>query len=261
MTSNSDLRQFACEMALAAGKLIGDMAQKPLEVTTKGFRDTVTAADYAAQKLIVDLVRARYPEHGFIGEEEDDSLSDDAEVLWIIDPIDGTSNYARNVPLSTVSIAAAVNGVVVAGAIYDPSRGELFSAELNKGAWLNNTPIQVSPIDDIGNAIVSFDWSRSQANRERMLATLNNLAYEAKTLRSIGSAAIVMGWVAAGRIDVYFNFQLGAWDIAAGALIIAEAGGKVSGLDNSPFDVQDSNTWTAISNGKLHPVFLDLLNR
>lgn len=261
MTSTSELRQLACEMARAAGKLIREMAQKPLETMLKGFRDTVTAGDYAAQKLIVDTVRSRYPDHGFIGEEEDESLSDDAEVVWIIDPIDGTSNYARNVPLFTVSIAAAIDGIVVAGAIYDPSRDELFSAERNQGAWLNDQPIHISNTDQVGNAIVSFDWSRSQANRQRMLATLNHIAYEAKTIRSIGSAAVVFGWVACGRIDIYFNFQLGAWDIAAGALIIEEAGGQVSGLDGRSFDIQDETTWTLVTNGKLHSTALALLNK
>ena len=263
MTTGAELRQAACEAALAAGKLIVEMAQKPLEVSLKGFRDTVTAADYAAQKLIIDTIHARYPDHGFVGEEDDDATAGEADyagTVWIIDPVDGTSNYARGVPLSTVSVAVATGGVVMAGAIYDPWREELFSAELNGGAFLNEQPIRVSIVNDMARALVTFDWSRAQENRRRLLNMLENVAFNSKTVRSIGSAAIVMAWIAAGRVDAYFNLQLSAWDIAAAALIISEAGGHVAGLDGTPFDIQNPNTWATASNKILHPNLLALLN-
>ncbi len=242
----------AKSIAREAGKLILDCFGRERELTKKGFRDFVTDADYAAQNLIVARVREQFPAHGFLAEEEDTTLSDEAEYVWIIDPVDGTTNYSRNIPLFSVSIGVVQAGKPIVGVIYDPMRDELFWGTKGRGAFLNGQSIHVSGIDSLGDAIIGHDWSRPPAMRDVILDKLTQLIHQTRSIRCVGSAAIALGWVASGRLDAYFNPKLSAWDVAAGQLILEEAGGKMSGFQGEPFALDNANSWSLASNQLIH---------
>lgn len=243
---------LATATARAAGALVQAKAAESFGVMHKGFRDVVTNADYESQRLIVDAIREQFPTHGFLAEEKDPGLTAGRQVLWVIDPIDGTSNYSRRIPLYCISIAAVVAGRVEVGVVYDPVRDELFSARRGHGATLNGAALGVSRVEPLDAALIAFDWSRPEALRNQVLAMLGVLAHRAHTLRALGSTALALAWLAAGRIDGYFNLQPGACDVAAGSLLLAEAGGQLGATDGRPFAIDDRATWAVASNGHIH---------
>lgn len=237
-----ELQTATDEIARAAGRLLQEKFAQPRQIQLKGARDLVTDADFAAQKLITDFLRARYPEHGFLTEEKDGDLPADGPVIWVIDPLDGTSNYSRQQPQYCVSIAAiAADQAPLCGAVYDPVRDELFSAARGQGCRLNGQPIHVYPLEETAAALVCFDWNRLPHKQAGILRLLEQLAPLVHSVRATGSAALALAWVAAGRLDGYFNFGLNAWDMAAGQLLIAEAGGVTSNLRGEPWRLMDGN--------------------
>jgi len=242
---------FAETTARNAGLLLRDKLAEPRQIKSKGFRDLVTDADFAAQTLITDRIRAQFPAHGFLVEEEDSTLPRTGTVRWIIDPLDGTSNYSRSIPVFCVSIAATYQDELVVGVIYDPLRDELFSAARGTGSTINGKAIQVNPNTEMANATLSFDFGRGQDVRNQSLAALGELAHAVRTVRAVGSSALALAWVAAGRLDAYFNYRLSAWDIAAGALLIEEAGGCVTNFADEPVPMVERTSCLG-SNGRLH---------
>lgn len=251
-------RVVAESTAVEAGALIRQMLTKPLHVTTKGYRDLVTDADIAAQKLITDQIRAHFPDHTFLAEEKNSELPSGGAVRWMIDPVDGTTNYSRGIPVFCVSIAVAVAEQVVVGVIYDPMREELFSALRGGGATCNGQPMQVRPTTELTEAIVALDWGRQLTTRQTSLNALTVFAHKVRSIRAVGSSALALAWVAAGRLDIYLNFNLSAWDIAAGTLLIHEAGGLTSGLDGQPVALVE-NVPCVAGNRLLHEQFLWLV--
>jgi myo-inositol-1(or 4)-monophosphatase len=240
------------------------MFLQPRRLTNKGFRDIVTDADIATQQVITDGIRERFPEHGFLTEEPDSSLPSGGDVTWIIDPIDGTTNYSRQLPTFCVSIAAVFKAgleaeSVLAGVIYDPMRNELFSAATGHGSRLNGESIRVSNVAELGPAIVALDWSRDARLRQDAVEAVARVAHDVHTVRAVGSAALALAWVAAGRIDAYLNFSLCAWDVAAGDLLIREAGGALSDMRTKRWQYGGSQTDCVASNARLHQAFLRLL--
>jgi myo-inositol-1(or 4)-monophosphatase len=238
----------AAELAARqAGELLRQKWRQPRQVQSKGFRDWVTDADREAQALMTTIIRQRFPDHAFITEEEDRSLPTRGPVYWVIDPVDGTSNYSRQLPVYCVSIAAAVavagdaplEAQVVAGVIYDPARDEMYSAARGRGAHCNGRPLQASSTADLTQAIIGFDWSREQAQREQGQVIVDQLGSQAHTIRIFGSAALGLAWVAAGRLDGYLNLTIGPWDGAAAALLIDEAGGRMDNLSGQPWRLGD----------------------
>jgi myo-inositol-1(or 4)-monophosphatase len=260
--SHIDLTQLlavARETAVSAGNLIHEKWEQPRQTSSKGFRDLVTDADLAAQQLITDHIRQTFPRHGFLPEEENSDLPTEGDVIWVIDPVDGTTNYSRQLPLFCVSIAAALPGVgPVVGVVYDPMRQECFSGVKGEGAWLNGRSLQVSPVTDLSQAIIGLDWSHNKQMRQSVLDSLPRFAHQVQTVRAFGSAALALAWVAAGRLDGYLNYSLQPWDTAAAGLLIAEAGGRLSHIDHTA----SSLTWTEKkqsalgSNGRIHHHFL-----
>ncbi len=238
-------------LARAAGTLIGELLTTPRQIQSKGFRDVVTDADFAAQQLITNGLRQQFPTHGFLAEEDNPELPVEGPVQWLIDPVDGTSNYSRGIPDFCVSIAATVNDEVVVGVIYDPMRDELFSAHRGHGGTLNGQPLQVSPTADLAEAILAMDLGRQQHIRQRSTETFLRLVHNVRSLRMIGSSALTLAWVAAGRIDGHLSHQLSAWDIAAGSLLIHEAGGRITTASNQPL-VLGRQVNCLSSNGLLH---------
>lgn len=256
MNNNNNLVALlgiAEETAVSAGNLIRQMWSQPRAIKSKGFRDVVTDTDIATQKLITDAIRARFPDHGFLTEEDDSDLPIDGPVIWVIDPVDGTTNFSRAIPTFCVSIAAvSAENEVLAGAIYDPMRDELFSAALGQGATLNGQPIQVSLIDDWGDAAIALDWSRSSDLRKSILDFLDRVAHQVNTIRAFGSAALALAWIGAGRLDGYVNFQLKPWDLAAASVIISEAGGKLSDLSGQQWGYSPNASGCVAGNGRIH---------
>jgi myo-inositol-1(or 4)-monophosphatase len=184
--------------------------------------------------------------------------------MWVIDPVDGTSNYSRHAPTYCISIAAAVRQETqgdglghyhpVAGAIFDPMRDELFSAAAGQPSRLNGQTIAVSQVDHLNRSIISMDWSRDQRRRQRLLSVLKTVGQQAHTIRATGSASLTLAWIAAGRFDIYFNFGIGPWDVAAAAVIIAQAGGQVTSDTGQPWQLDDGTC--VASNRLLHHTFL-----
>ena len=245
------------ETAVAAADLAREKFMEPRQLQSKGFRDIVTDADMAAQKVITDGILSRFPDHGFITEEDDSSLPTSGPIRWVIDPIDGTTNYSRQLPEFSVSVAAVnEQQEVLVGVIYDPMRQELFQAVKGQGAWSNGQQLSVSSINSLANSIIMLDWSRQPALREQVLARLGQVAPHVHSLRAVGTAALAQAWVAAGRADGYFNFSLSAWDVAAGSLLIQEAGGQVSDGWGRPFQWQDTSTGILVTNQHLHSLLL-----
>lgn len=273
MTNIPELLAAAEEFAVAAGKLVYDKWVNPVPVQSKGFRDVVTEADFAAQAVITNAVKARFPTHGFLTEEEDTSLPTEGDVIWVIDPIDGTINFSRGMPDFCVSVAAVEGGKpladvlanpkVLAGAIYDPMRGELFSAGLGLGGYVacdgEKRPLQVSNISSLEEALVTHDWSHEIAGRQFILDRLNSMAHHVFSIRAIGTASLVLAWLAAGRTDLYFNYSLKPWDIAAAQLLLAEAGGILTNADGSPLIWDVSGMTCLASNRQLHSPYIKMI--
>ena len=209
-----------------------------------------------------------FPDHNFLGEEDvspgkeasaaalDAKLVDDG-FLWIVDPIDGTTNFVHGMPLCMPSIAATYNGQVLVGVIYDCHRDELFTAIRGRGAFLNGAPIHVGAQETLGDAIVAMG---SPPGEESMAMTLKGVAVlmpQVRTIRMLGSAALMLAWVANGRLTCYWEYDLSSWDIAAGALIIQEAGGRFTDLAGTDFCLR--NRKICASNGKIHDEVLRVL--
>ncbi len=264
-----ELLQVAQNTAVAAGRLACEKWYQPREISSKGFRDLVTDADFAVQKLITDRIQAHFPDHGFLTEEDDSNLPTEGDIIWIVDPIDGTTNYSRQQPNFAISIAATrpteTGYEPVAGAIYDPARDELFSGGQGLGAALlvgqRSQPMRVSPVAELSEAIVSLDWSSSQNKRHTTLSILEHFGRETFTMRAIGSATLAMAWVAAGRLDAYYNLNLKPWDLAAVVILLLEAGGEYTNVDGGPLDWDVAGSNCLMSNGRIHQPLLDLIRQ
>lgn len=231
------------EAAREAARLGGQRARQLLHGAEARVKDEsynlVTTADLETEKYIREILSARFSKHTVLGEEGTQEIDLLSPSLWIIDPIDGTNNYAHGMLHYATSVAFAEAGTVVAGAIYDPERGELFSAYLGGGAYLNGEPIRVSPVERLSDSLIStgFYYDRGEM-MERTLSTIRSLFDKhIHGIRRSGSAALDLCWTAAGRFDGFFEYKLGPWDYAAGALILTEAGGTSSGTDGSPLNL------------------------
>ncbi len=221
-------------IAREAGELLQQRWRHTHTVRAKGFRDIVTETDLAAERIIVGRLRELFPTHAITSEEAGADPSG-SPVRWLIDPLDGTTNFSRNNPNFCISIAAISDAEPVAGVIYDPLRDHAFSAWRGGGAKLNGEPCQTSGITTLGEAIFAADWPRDPQLRTEHWQRVTQLLDSARTLRCLGSAALNMAYVAAGWFDLYLARQLSAWDQTAAALIVREAGGAVGTLSGAPW--------------------------
>jgi myo-inositol-1(or 4)-monophosphatase len=233
---NEYVLQTAIEAAHRAGKVIAERYPAERRVTFKGYRDIVTEVDTAAESIVIDLIGERFPDHALLSEEAG-GAGIGAGVTWVIDPLDGTTNYAHRIPCFCVSVGVLEDGEPLAGAIYDPLREQTFAAERGKGATLNGTPIHASQASPLSQTMLALDWGHSDAVRAQTLRLLLQVAPRCGTVRALGSAALALAYVAAGWLDGYFNLALKPWDTAAGTLLIAEAGGRCTTLDGTPYRV------------------------
>ncbi len=234
--ASSTVREFAIELALKAGALAVEyqsrMGAEQIRAKTH-YADLVTDADVAVEALILAEIRERYPEHAILAEESAGAGIPAAEWMWVIDPVDGTTNFAHGLPLFCVNIALTHHGRPVIGVTCEPCAGRVYWAETGGGAWLRtaagDTPLHVSAAPDIAHALLSTGFAHGR--RDSTPATLAEFAAldgTAHAVRRLGSAALALAWVAAGRLDGYWEAELKPWDAAPGALIIAEAGGRVT---------------------------------
>lgn len=258
----TDLLASAVAAARAAGALQRQKARGAIRIEEKGAADITTEVDLACEQAVVEHVAARHPGHAVLAEEGTDSSSAAAPFLWIVDPLDGTKNYAHRYPRSCVSIAIAERGEVVVGVVYNPSTNELFAAERGRGATLDGAPIRVSPTPRLSRAMVAsaLNYDPTPGVRRADRAQLERLARvlaAAEAVRSDGCCALDLCDVARGRFDAYFERGLKAWDLAAGALIVREAGGTVSRFRGEPFD--PFGLEVVATNGALHPELLALM--
>lgn len=220
----------AIEAALAAGRLLLNERESAINSidTKRHMNDLVTAADKAAEKLIVDRIKYDHPDHGIIG-EEGERTNPDSRTQWVIDPLDGTTNYVHGSGPYAVSIGVERDGVPIVGVIHVPATGETFSAAQGCGAFNNNERLSVSGATDLDTAVVGFDGPQEYMRDSSMKLAGTRL----RAVRSFGSCAVAMAWVAAGRLDAFWIRNVGHWDISAGVVIIREAGGWVGAIDGS----------------------------
>lgn len=236
----SELLDFTIDVAREAGTILREKYVQPREIHAKGLRDFYTDADLAAQAAIVARIRSREPQAAILAEENIQPPAGAASI-WVIDPLDGTTNYSRHIPVFSVSIALVNAGRPVLGVIYDPLSGDLFAAEVYRGATLNGQPIHVSSASDIREAVIGLDWGRGEEARARELEWLRRTGLQSRTIRAIGSAALGMCYLAAGWIDVYYHGALMPWDGAAGQIIIEEAGGQILNHQRQPWNYVEAD--------------------
>lgn len=217
-------------LARQAGQILFDSYEKDHQVDFKGVIDLVTEVDHASEKFLIDEINHQFPGHSFLAEESGASQTQ-SEHLWIIDPLDGTVNYAHGVPLFCVSIAYSYNGQVLLGAVFDPMRNEMFSAERSKGAWVNGRALKVNSVEELQKSLMvtgfPYDsWHSSPSNFD-YFAKLGRMT---QGVRRLGSAALDLCYIAAGRLDGFWELSLKAWDIAAAGLIAEQAGALVTNI-------------------------------
>lgn len=254
------IRQTARDVAREAGALLRRNFAQSHTITLKGRHDPVTESDLQSQQLIIQRLSRAFPDFDFLAEEAGaPSPSAGASAgCWIIDPLDGTVNFAHNFPLFAVSIAWQRQGVVEYGVVFDPLREELFEAVRGQGAWLNGRPLQVSTVADLDQALVATGFPYNVAERlEETMARFQRLLAMAQGIRRPGSAAIDLCYLAAGRVDAFWEEGLKPWDTAGATLIVTEAGGTISTFTGEPFTLHSDTV--AGSNGLLHDQLLAAL--
>jgi myo-inositol-1(or 4)-monophosphatase len=261
----SDLDSYldvAITAAKAAGAEILAALSQPREARYKGYRDIVTETDLRAEQAIVGTIGARFPDHRLVTEEGSSPESatghdQHADLVWYVDPLDGTTNFVHGFPLFCTSVALRQADRTLVGVVYDPLQEHLFTARAGAGAWLNGHRLQVSQRRRLEEALVALDWAHDPARRDRSVAYVSTLAPQVITLRAFGSAVLALCGVAAGWLDGYFNLALYDWDVAAAELFIREAGGQVTGLEGAPW--HPGMRGCLASNGHVHQDLLALL--
>jgi len=249
--------QTAVDAAHDAGRLLLQRYSLDRRVTIKGYRDIVTDADAAAEAVVLEHIRTRFPNHAILSEEAG-SIGGDGGVTWVVDPLDGTTNYAHRMPAFAVSIGVLEEREPLLGVIYDPELDHTFTAERGRGVWLNGAPVGVSQIDEVRASLFSLDWGHADADREQTLRYLERVAPLCGTIRALGSATLALAYVAAGWLDAYLNLALKPWDTAAGCLMVAEGGGRCTAPDGAAYDVMRPGCLA--TNGLIHDALLHIMS-
>jgi myo-inositol-1(or 4)-monophosphatase len=229
-------------------------------IEKKSAIDLVTEVDLEVERMFRQLIADRFPGHAVLAEELGDGSPGSSGPCWVFDPIDGTTNYAHGLPIFCASLALEIDGRAEVGAIYDPTRKELFTAERGAGAFLNGRRLSVSSAGSLLDAMLVTGFPYDVHQRvDEIVGLFGAFVGEARAVRRLGSAAIDLCYVAAGRLDGFWEADLKPWDLAAGALIVAEAGGRVSTMDGTPFSSRGGEV--VASNGLIHDAMLDVIRR
>lgn len=248
-----DYLDAAIGIAREAGQVL--MAHRGADFELKGDYDLVTAADRASEQLIMKRLRERFPKHGIVA-EEGGRAEMDAELRWYVDPLDGTTNFAHGFPMWNVTLALAQRGEVIAGVVYDPLNRELFAAERGAGARLNGAPMHVSKATLLNDSLLSTGFPSRRRHQNVNIHFYYQLAMLTHGVRRGGSAAIDLAYVACGRLEAFWEFGLNPWDMAAGTLLVEEAGGRVSGMRGEALDLYGKHV--TADNGLIHGELLAL---
>lgn len=253
---------FAIQTARDAGRLLAERLGRVGQVSHKSEIELLTEVDLASERLIIDRIKTYHPRHAILAEESGETKSVDSaeggsDWKWIVDPLDGTTNYAHGYPVFCVSIALEHNGAIELGVIYDPMRDEMFSAERGRGAALNDRRIQVSRIRSLNHAMVCTGFPYDMPGRVEATRLMADLVINGQAVRRDGSAALDLAYVACGRFDGFWEIGLRPWDVAAGVLIVQEAGGRVSSFKGEAFDIYHPPILA--SNGLVHEQMLKVL--
>jgi myo-inositol-1(or 4)-monophosphatase len=258
MVSNDKLLNIAIRAARIAGNIINKRIDTSKTVSYKGIVDLVTDVDRCSEENIINIITKSFPDHSILSEEIG-AISKQSNYKWIIDPLDGTTNFFHSYPFVSVSIAVEYKGKLMVAVVYDPIKKELFHAVKGKGAFLNNQKIHVSHIKNIEQSLLAtgfpYDIRTSQENN---LDNWIKFIKRAQAIRRDGSAALDLCYVAAGRFDGFWEIKLKPWDVAAGCLIIKEAGGKVTNFEGKPYSIYTDQI--VASNSHIHNILIDVLN-
>ena len=255
------------QTARDAGGVLAGRLGRALQVSNKGAIDLVTEADIASEKLVIDRIKSYFPRHAILAEESGATEVSEAgasEWKWIIDPLDGTTNYAHGYPSFCVSIALEHNGRIEIGVIYDPNRDEMFAAERGQGAMLNERRIHVSNIEDLNSAMLCTGFPYNVRERSDFTRDFANFTMESQAVRRDGSAALDLAYLSCGRFDGFWEEGLKVWDVAAGLLLIEEAGGRVSDFTGALLKIDTRTVHTPkvlASNGLVHEAMIRVLQR
>ncbi len=255
---SESFRDVAVDAARQAGAFLRSRFGTRPAVSYKGSpTNLVTEMDRGAEAIILDAIRRRFPGHSILAEESG-ALAGSEPHRWIVDPLDGTTNYAHGFPIYGVSIALELDGALEVGVIYDPSREEIFVAERGHGATVNGAPLRVSATAALGQSLLGTSYPNDirDAPRDNLLEHAG-IMHRCRSVRSIGSAVLGLAAVAAGRLDGYWEQRLGPWDVAAGALVIREAGGTVTAVGGAPLDLAAPSI--TASNGLIHAEIVEAL--
>lgn len=251
-------KEVAMRAAMRAGAAVKGGFGGPLAIRSKGGEGVVTERDFLSERIIKEEIRSAFPDHGILSEESPEEKGR-APYRWVIDPLDGTTNYSHSFPHFSVSIALEENGKVVLGVVFDPLRDELFLAETGKGALLNGRTVQVSRIEKLGRSLLAMDFPKDLAAKDKnVFRRFAALSGKAQALRRAGSAALELCYVAAGRLEGYWNPGFHPWDAAAGWLILTEAGGSITDLKGGPFSLGSGECLA--TNGLVHEKVFKVLD-
>ena len=246
---NKRYKSLAIKAALKSGYFIKKSVGKINTISYKGRDNIVTDIDKRSERIIIDMILASFPDHSILSEEKG-RIDSSSVYRWIIDPLDGTTNFAHAFPFFSVSIALEESGKVIMGVVYDPLRDELFFAQSGKGAYLNNKRIRVSGVKKLSASFLATGFSYGITRKDKNILNFRRLLLKTMAIRRAGSAALDLSYVACGRFDGFWEMDLKPWDSAAGYLIVKEAKGTVTKFDGSEYSIYDRNILA--SNGKLH---------
>jgi len=248
--------EVATQAAIAAGEIIKAGFSEEKQVTYKGKANAVTDVDLKVDEAIKSLLHDEYPDHGIITEESA-AIKSDSGYIWVLDPLDGTNNYAFGIPFCSTVIALARGEDVLLGLIYDPLRDEMFSAQKGKGAFLNGSPIHVSRKTSVQDALLAFDLGYVEDKGKKTLEFLTALWRRMHSIRIMGSGALGLAYAACGRADLYFHPLLYPWELTCGRLLLTEAGGTITDWEGKQLRIAESSV--IATNSTLHAEFLSLI--
>jgi myo-inositol-1(or 4)-monophosphatase len=250
----------AVEAVVRAGDMMMARAGTGMRIDKKGAIDLVTEVDLAVERMFRETIAARFPDHAILAEEFGGSRVVPDGPCWVFDPIDGTTNFAHGLPIFCSSVAIEVAGTAQVAAVYDPNRRELFTAEQGGGAFLNGQPLQVSSASRMIDAMLVTGFPYDVHQRlDEIVGLFRAFVGTARAVRRLGSAALDMCYVAAGRMDGFWEKRLSPWDVAGGALIVQEAGGRVTSFTAAPFSSRSGEV--VASNGRIHDAMLEVIAR
>jgi myo-inositol-1(or 4)-monophosphatase len=247
--------EIAAEIARESGTRISEFARRRIGFELKGAYDLVTEADRTSEQLIVERLRQHFPTHAILA-EEGGGKDGSSEYIWYVDPLDGTTNFAHGFPVYNVTLALERAGELIAGVIYDPTRDEMFQAELGAGAYLNREPIRVSATSRIEDSLSATGFPSRKRHQNVNIHFYYQLAMMSHGVRRAGAAALDLAYVACGRLDFFWEFQLNPWDVAAGCLLVREAGGLCTDMKGAPPDLRGPHILA--DNTALHGEVLEL---